>query len=130
VTLNRKALRTDLKSKLEAALVVGVGVAAVYESLPKSLGGQSPVITIESGPSTPTVTPEEPQSAGIIMCLWVRRDDADTAEDGLDDFMDAVIRALDANYNYDWAKPTGPDYEIDDGVLYRIEWLNLTFQWW
>jgi tRNA A58 N-methylase Trm61 len=128
--MNREALRADLKSKLETALVVGVGVAAVYSYLPKTLGGQSPVITIETGPSTPSNTPDEPQQVGLILGLWIDRTDASAAEHQLNDFAEAVIDVIFDNYNAVWIRPTETDYAIDEGKPYRLEWHEISVEWW
>jgi hypothetical protein len=126
VTLNRKGLRSDLKTKLSTL----TGVAGVFKSLPKSPNGLSPIITIESNGSLPTSTPSAPQAVGIVIGIAARRDDADTAEDAIDDILDLVIAKLDKEYNYTLDGPTRTDYEVLDGVTYRLEWIEATFEWW
>jgi len=124
--MNRKALRADLAANVTAHLTV----SAVHKCLPSKLAGKSPVITIETGKSLPAETPETPGWPGLIVGIWVRHDVAETAEDELDDLVDAFIDMVNEHYNARWNSPTEPSYEVDDGVLYRVEWHELMIEWW
>lgn len=126
--VNRKSLREAVKATLTTGL--GSTVSLVTESLPKKLDGRSPVVTIESGATRLIGTPDEPGWVGLTIGIFVRRDDADAAEDLLDTITDSVIDALDAAYNVTWPNETEPDYIVEAGVVYRVEWHEVSIQWW
>lgn len=127
--LDRKALRDALHTTFTNAF--GTSVALITKSLPRKLSGVSPVITMEDGPSRPAPygTPTEPSVIGITFGVWVRADDSETAEDLLDDLVDKLVDTLMMEYNAEWLRETTPSYEIDDGVVYRVEWHDVAIQW-
>jgi hypothetical protein len=128
--MNRKELRTALVAALNTYF--GADVALIVGHLPKSLGGKSPVITVESGPTMPLryATPDEPQNVGIIFGLWILREDAASAEDQLDDLAERFIPALDADFNVSWPHESKPEYLQVDGKDYRVEWYDALIEWW
>lgn len=125
--VDRKALRTAVQAKL----AIAIPTAVVTKSLPKKLAGRSPVITVESNGTRPNPydTPEGLSMVGLLFGIFIRREDADVAEDLLDDTLDALIDALNEDFNVTWPEDSKPDYEVDEGLVYRIEWIEGSFQW-
>ena len=124
---NRKSLRSDLVTKLKAQVTLlandSDGTVHVFDHLVKNLNGLSPVCTIESGPTNYDLSgdSEASHAMGFIIGNWIKRDDADAAEDTLDDLIVAEVGTLRKEYNAKFTQPSMPDYETLDGVEYRIE---------
>lgn len=130
--MDRKTLREGFATKIKA--VTGLAdtgtIAHVYDHLPKNLNGVSPVCTIESGPSLPNTVMDDdlPEKTGLIVGMWVRRDDAASAEDTLDQLLAGLVSVLRTNYNAEISQATMPDYEMVDGVEYRVEFFAIDFE--
>lgn len=107
---------------------------AVYDHQPASFGGQSPVATVHSGgvefPSE-TFGGDEDAVMELLVTNYVRRDDADAAEDTLDALLIALVNVVKTNRtDANWSRLvvnglTEPDYYVVDGVQYRAELIRL-----
>jgi hypothetical protein len=126
--INRKEVRKHVVETLQGA---DLGIQVVYDHVPKDPKGQSPILTVESGPVIyPTGTDETLEVAvGLILGIWVRRDNASSAEDLLDDLSSAVAGTIDDTYNARFSQPSALDYEMLDGIEYRIEFLPVAIDW-
>jgi hypothetical protein len=134
--IDRAAIRAAFAVLLEANGAWQV----VYQSQPKSFGGQSPVATLHNAPLTWEAlaagwAPDMYQ-AEIWLTNYVRRgpdDDSDTAESALDTLLAAAMAVVAANRtSVNWTEltmlpPTEPDYVMVDGVQYRAERMRLQF---
>lgn len=133
---SRKAARAQLKTVLKTAVQTALSIAtlAAYESEPKSLGGNSPALTVHSDGTMTTF----PDFAREFHRFWVTmywlRDDPDTIEDAIDDFSTAIRQALidnaeaagywqDLIFDEDFSETA---YVIIDGLQYRTERLRVT----
>lgn len=123
--LNRKDARAGLIAQMQAI----PAFEAVHDHLPKDLEGKSPVCTVESGPAVYRWEPAHYNTFQFIVGVWVRRDDAGTAEDLLDDLAQDVAEAVYAWHTAEFVDPSAPDYEEIDGVLYRVEWFFVSVEW-
>lgn len=88
--------RKDARNSLVTAATAGIGssFAAIYDHLPKTFEGQSPVLTVQSGFTfPPEAYPAHENRFAFVMRVWVDRGDAAGAEDTLDD-LDLVIRSF------------------------------------
>jgi len=127
MSMNRAELRSTVRSTIID--VMGIPPSNVFKYMPKKLDGMSPVITIEVGRSSPSHTPAEPSWPGLLIGLWILREDAEEAEDELDTLSDNFIDAITDRYNVQWDNFTEPDYLIIDGNHYRVEWHSMLFEW-
>lgn len=109
---------------------------AVYDHQPASFGGQSPVSTVHNGgvefPSETFGGGDEDAVMELLVTNYVKREDADAAEDTLDALLIALVDVVKANRKDDgnWDRlvvngPTEPDYYVVDGVQYRAEIIRL-----
>jgi hypothetical protein len=132
--MNTRALREDVYTNLVAEFTDAdpelARVAKVFKCLPKKVDGASPCIMFETGPSRPSHTPEDMSLVGITFGLWILRDDADTAEDMLNDLEDDFIDFMNEHYNCSWVRDTEPGYEEVDGKVYRVSWHEIQCEWW
>lgn len=90
----RPQLKTTIKSGVEAIFDIDGFALAAYESEPKSFGGNSPAVTINSdGTRTEFASPPVEYHRFWLRTYW-HRDDPDTTEDGIDDLAQAIRQTL------------------------------------
>ncbi len=131
------ASRKDLRAQLVADLQALTSITEVIPYLPRKLSGKSPVCSVESGGWQPVNT-EEPTMVRVIIGFWVRRSpepdqlhpDPEDAENVIDDLALQLAQLMEAEYNASAWRPSSPDYEVIDGVSYRIEFHYYEVQWW
>jgi hypothetical protein len=124
---SRKTIREGVALGIQTDITA---FQAVYNYLPKAFDGQSPVCTVESGPLSHQSTPDDPEKINLIIGIFVRRDDAATAEDQLDDLAQSLWDFLETKHNAEPLFSSDPGYAEIDGILYRYEWHPITLQWW
>lgn len=139
---SRKAVRAQLKSTIKSgveaifntALEIDDFSLAAYEAEPKSFGGQSPALTLNSdGTRTDFVDYPREHHRFWLRTYW-RRDDPDTTEDAIDDLSQAIRQTLIDNTEVSgyWSDLAFDDefsemaYVIIDGVQYRSEQMRVT----
>jgi len=110
----------------------------VYDHQPKTFDGKTPVATVHGdlyeqeidtfGGATQDVT------VRLLHTNFVKRDNADAAEDTLDDLLQAVGQVVAANRvdsQGNWQElhleRAQPDYVIVDGEQYRSDEVTLVF---
>jgi hypothetical protein len=126
------SLRGTVRAAVASAAKTSItALQQSYAYLPKKFDGQSPVLTVESGPMHHTGTPNEPQDIQLILGLWVARDtDASGAEDLLDTLSEALAEFMILTYSADFTRDSEPDYEEVDGLIYRLEFHYVTIRRW
>jgi len=122
---NRKTARASLLAALETI----TAFAEVYDYLPKDLSGLSPVCTIESGPADYAWLPSDQNMFKFIVGVWVRRDDAEDAEDLLDDLSYAVAGVIQDWHSATFYQESDPGYDLIDQVYYRSEAHFVSVEW-
>lgn len=123
--LNRKAARTSLYNLLIATSAFQAG----FKSLTKDTEGQSPIFTIESVASNPTDDPVNDSVFKFAVGVWVLRENADAAEDQIDDLNETVTAAVMSWYTANFYQESQSDYaDLDDGQ-WRVEWFFVEINW-
>lgn len=123
---NRKDARAALVSLIDTGITQ---LQSTFGSLPKKTGGVSPFCTVESGPAGYDFFPDE-SKFGLIVGMWVLRDDADAAEDLLDDLAQDLAQVVETWHTATFTQESQPDYEFLEGRYdYRVEWHFISVNW-
>jgi len=123
---NRKTPRAALAAAITTNITQ---LQSVFKSLPKKPAGVSPFCTVESGPATYQFSPDE-NKFGFVVGMWVLRDDADAAEDLLDDLAQDLAQVVDTWHTATFSQESQTDYAMLDGKYdYRVEWHFVTVEW-
>lgn len=118
--MNRKRVR----KALAAEFLASSAFQSVFDHLGKDFQGESPVCTVENGPVRLTSTPSDPSDLYLVVGVWIRRDDAlsaQQAEDSLDDLLTVVEDVVLNKFNGSFETQSLPDYELIGGHDYRVE---------
>lgn len=123
--------RKDARKSLETALKTITGFQAVYDHLPKGFDGQSPVCTIDAVSQYPDLASAPgTETFQFAVGVWVRRTDAGTAEDALDDLAQDVAEVVAAWHNGIFYQASEATYEVLDAAdQYRVEWHFVQVDW-
>lgn len=133
---SRKTARAQLTAVIKAAVETDLSIdtLAAYESEPKSLGGNSPALSVHGDGTATTFVDYAREFHRIWVTMYWLRDDPDTIEDAIDDLSLAVRQALidnaelagywqDLIFDEDFSELA---YVIIDGLQYRTERLRVT----
>ena len=129
MTANAISNRKDARNSLVAALTAVPGFQAVFNHLPKDFDGQSPVCTIDGVSQYPQFMPAIFETFQFAVGVWVRRDDAATAEDQIDDLAQSVAQTIAAWHNGTFYQPSEATYEELESGQYRVEWHFVQVDW-
>lgn len=122
--------RKDARASLVTALQTVSGFQAVYNHLPKSFDGQSPVCTVDGLSQFPDFNaPAAAETFQFSVGVWVRRDDAAAAEDLTDDLAQAVAEVVYGWHNGLFFQPSEATYEELESGQYRVEWHFVQVDW-
>jgi len=128
--------RRDARDSLTALLTTISGFQAVYDHLPKSIDGQSPVCSIESMSQFPRFEGSAVEEAfQFVVGVWVLRAsgsanvDAGAAEDTLDALAQSVAQAVQGWANAVFYQPSQTDYADMENGQYRVEWHFVAVDW-
>lgn len=116
--VSRKGAREEL------AAVIGTGIpqlTAVYGYAPKDPQGISPFCTVESWRHHYQFHPAIENKFGFLVKIWVKREDAETAEEQLDDLALDLAVVIRRWHNVHFATPSETGYEQVDNDSYRTE---------
>ena len=122
----------DTRRDYLAALLTAEGSwQIVYNHQPTSFQGQSPVATVHSGPveweNLTAARALQVVRMTLLVTNYMKRDDAEDAEDQLDALLATVVGLVNDNarvasiWNDLRITGTEPDYYLVDGEQYRAE---------
>lgn len=123
--VSQKTLRADLVSKLKTITLLAddadttAHVVGYFEPNPR---GISPFACVDSAGmkydlgSDETITP-----ARFVIGVWVKRTNAATAEDQLNDLALSIANVLRLNYLAKYTAEPQSDFEEIEGVQYKFE---------
>ena len=129
----RKTVREAVATTIEAGLS---GAAKVLAYNPVSPRGISPLVSVFTDPHRlPTGMDKSANfPCGIVVSIWVRRDDdaggAQDAADAVDTLAGQLVDVMEEVYNARETQDPDAFYEIIDGKPYMIEFHYFDVDWW
>ena len=122
--------RKDARNSLVTALQTITGFQAVYDHLPKTFSGQSPVCTVDAISQFPDFNaPALAETFQFAVGVWVDRGDAAASEDLLDDLAQDVAEVVQGWHNSIFYQPSEATYEELERGQYRVEWHFVQVDW-
>ena len=122
--------RKDARNSLVTALTAITGLQVIYDHLPKTFSGQSPICTVDAISQFPDFNaPAVTETFQFAIGIWVDRADAGAAEDLLDDLAQDVAEVVLAWHNGIFYQPSEATYEELEKGQYRVEWHFVQVDW-